>query len=508
MIEARRLWTSALGLILLLIATRIFLGDFTAFSSAQDLSYVDESQYLAAGINSHGLQGLYPQWAPPYCLWDRLLFKLSGDALVTYHLNAYLLAIALPALWYLLCVSLGMAPWWALASALAWLVSSANLETLRVGNFAACIVLGGLLVARFASRPALAWWIAAAALWLAASVRLELVYAAVVVVLAGAWRLHRDERSWPRTLLWTIAALLPNLALDLAFGWPFGGGRSGAAFQQHLAGNILVWHDLPFENWIHYEDLIRRYYALPEGPVDFALHEPLAFAHHVATNLWRLVSHAIAQAMEPAGSVVLVVPLAVALVGGAAVKLRGPRGSLVVGPISVALIACAAMVVISCVVIYPREHYLPLLLCALLLSLGPQTGEGRVLPIAAMLLLGAIVACVPSYPASKSGTPRHEEETVDALRKLDAQRLVLFDDSAVLQVYVPARRFGPRDFQAPFDQFVRDHNINAVVISLTLPFDPLLRADVAWQRFLEQPESLGFHCEPIPRTQRRLCLRS
>jgi hypothetical protein len=506
-IDRSRLTQGALGFILLLVAARIFLGGFAVFAGAQDLSYFDESQYLAAGIHAHGLHELSPQWAPLYCLWDHLLFRISGDAVVAYHLNAYVLAIALPALWYLLCVAIGLPPWWALATALAWLVSGANLETLRVGNFAACIVLGGLFVARIARRPALAWWIAAAALWLAASVRLELMLAAVAVILVGAWQLHRQWRWWPRTAAWTIAALLPNLALDLAFGWPFGGGRSGAAFQQHLAGNILAWHELPFENWIHYEDVIRRYYALPSSAADFALHEPAAFLHHVATNLWRLLSQSIGHALAPATAIALIVPVIVAIVGGVALKLRAQRAPYAVTPVSVALTACGAMVLVSCLVIYPREHYLPMLLCALLLLAAPRPAEGaRPGSTLIMLVLATLIACAPSYPASKAAMPRPEQKSVEALRALNAPKLVLFDDSGVLQVYVAAQRFGPRDFKPPFDQFLRERSIDAVVISPALPKDPLLSVDAAWRRFEAAPESFGFHCAAIAETDRRLCV--
>ncbi|HZP11346.1 MAG TPA: hypothetical protein VFB36_02865 [Nevskiaceae bacterium] len=508
MIDDRRLWTSAFGLILLLMATRLFLGDYTAFAGAQDLKFFDESQYLAAGIYSHGLHGLSPQWAPPYCLWDRLLFRSSGDAIAAYHLNAYVLAIALPALWYLLCVAIGIAPWWALATALAWLVSNTNLETLRVGNFAACTVLGGVLLSRLVQRAAIAWWVAAAALWVAASVRLELLPAGVVVVIAGAWLLQRGWQSWPKTAAWLVAAVLPQVAIDLAFGSPFGGGRSGAAFQQHLAGNILAWHDLPFENWIHYEDVIRRYYALPSGALDFAVHEPSAFLHHVASNLWRLVSQSIPHALAPATSLALLTPIAIAISGGIALKLRTARAPYATTPVSIALTACGSMVLISCAVIYPREHYLPLLICALLLLVAPKTDAGRGPSSLIMLVLATIVASAPSYPSSKANVARTEQETVEALRRLDASKLNLFDDSGVLQVYVPAQRFGPRDFRAPFDQFVRSHEINAIVLSPTLGKDPLLRADDAWQRFEASPEAAGFRCQPIGNTDRRLCLHN
>src|SRR5581483_3927553 len=336
------------------MATRLFLGDYTAFAGAEDLKFFDESQYLAAGIYSHGLHGLSPQWAPPYCLWDRLVFRLSGDAVTAYHLNAYVLAAALPFVWYLLCIAIGVAPWWSLATALAWLVSNANLETLRVGNFAACILLGGLFVSRLARRPAIAWWIAAAALWIAASVRLELMLAGVVVAMVGAWQLQREWQSWTKTGAWLAAAAFPQVAIDLAFGSPLGGGRSAAAFQQHLAGNIVAWHQLPFENWIHYEDVIRRYYALPSSALDFAMHEPLAFLHHVGSNLWRLGTQSIPHALAPAASLALLLPIAIAVGGGIALKVRAARAPYATTPVSIALTASAAMVLVSCAVIYPR----------------------------------------------------------------------------------------------------------------------------------------------------------
>ncbi len=445
-----------------------------------------------------------------------MLFHISGDTLVAYHLNAYLLAFALPVLWYLACLSLRVTPWWALASALAWLSSTANLETLRVGNFAACIVLGALIVARCFRSPAMAWWIAASVLWLAAFVRPEFAVAALGVTGVGAWQLSGVQGK-ALAARWLAAAMAPAIALSLMFGLPFGGGRSGAAFQQHLAGNILEWHQLPFANWIHYEDVIRRYYALPASAVDFLRHEPLAFLHHVFTNLCRLLTQSLGAALRPpdlmidASRQLALAPLAITLIGALAVR-RGPRPAWAITPTSVVLVACSLLVLVSCAVIYPRAHYLPLLLSAVLLSVAPRAGDtAQRSVLAALVLVGiaGVSAMLPRYVDLRAGLPRPQEETVVALRALGASRpLRLFDDAGIYQPYLrtPARRLGPRDLAPPFDRFLRDNDITVVIVSPQMANDPVLDADPSWHRFRREPQSAGFRCEPLPRTDRTLCL--
>jgi hypothetical protein len=512
----RRHWAlGALGFVLLLACARWQLGDFGSFAAVQDLDFFDESQYLAAGAHGGPITSLKAQWAAPYCLWYRGLHRLTGDTIVTYHLNAYVLAFALPALWYLVCLAFRVRPWWALASALALLLSMANLETLRVGNFAACIVLGSLLVGRLIPSAAASWWLAVAGLSVAAFVRPEFSVAAGIVLAIGAWQLSRAQFSRPKLALWLAAAILPAIALSLAFGLPLGGGRSGAAFQQHLAGNIVDWHGLPFSTWIHYEEVIRRYYALPASALDFLRQEPLAFFHHVGSNLWRLIMQSIGAALAPPDSLMTASRgLALAPILVVAVTALAPRrADFEVAPASAVLGACGLLILVSCAVIYPRAHYLPLLLCGALLFIAPRDDTEPVpswRPATVLLAIAALFSLLPRYVAVHADAPRPQEATARALRALpDVGPLRLFDDVGILQIYAnrPAKRLGPRDFRPPFDHFLQAQDINVVVLSPQLGWDPLLRGDPIWQRFARDPQRYGFRCQDVPTTDRQVCVR-
>lgn len=518
---ARRHWAlGAFGFALLVVCARLFLGSFDAFSAAQDLSFFDESQYLAAGVYAPELGKLTAQWAPPYCIWFRVLNAVTHDTIVTYHLSAYLLAFGFPIAWFLACIALRIAPAWALLTALAWLVSTANLDTLRVGLFAATTVLAGVAFAQVVRWAWLAWWIVAGVMWEAAYIRPEFLPVAAACVLAGALQLQTSGMRAPLVGGWLMAALMPLAVMAAMFGLPVGGGRSAAAFQQHLAGNIVEWHGIPFEHWIRFEEIIRRYYALPTGVLDFAIHEPVAFLHHLWTNAVRLISVSIYAAARPAQSVLESTgggPLAlmiIAVTSAIFLRLRTmKRPQVAMTPASIALAGCALMVVIVSVVIYPREHYLPLLIAAVLLWIGPRTQDADPARLHAvgMLTVAALVVLMPDLPLTRKDIQRPIEDTARALRAIDpAISLKLFDEQGIEQAYAQRRvqRFGPRDFKPPFDAFVERNGVNVIVRSPQLARDPQLIADPVWQQFDADPTAFGFECAAVTNTDRKLCVRS
>lgn len=519
-LASRDLWLKLFGLALLLLCARSLLGDFASFAQTQDVDFYDEAHYLAAGVQAHRLSDLNPQYAPPYSLWYRALTRLSGDMLIAYHLNAYLIAYALPISWYLLCVALGISPLWALVSALAWLCSRHNLDVLRVGSFAACIVFISLALSAISRRAWLAWWIAVAGFWLAAFVRPEFAYAALVTTGLGAWRLSGDSAGRKFVIAWIAAVLAPAMILIALFGLPISGDRSVVALHQALASNLVRWHHLSFVDWVRYEDLIRRYGPLPDGVVDFAAHQPLQFARHVLTNLWFLVSERIPSALRPSDGLVAasgawsMVPISLTLLGSAVGMLRREaRATIALTPVSAVLGSCSLFILAASTMIGAREHYVTVLLAAGLLAIAPRASENsdRRWPAAAMISVAAFAFALPSYVQFSHDRSRVEEKMILALRALGPGKVRgFFDAFGVDHLFLdpPAAGWRPRDLDRPFDQFLEDRHIDAVAGGPLLDVDERLHADASWQHFRAAPGDFGFRCAVVAGTKRLLCVRS
>ena len=508
------------GLALLLLCARSLLGDFTSFAQTQDVDFYDEAHYLAAGVEAHRLSDLNPQYAPPYSLWYRALTRLSGDMLIAYHLNAYVIAYALPISWYLLCLALGISPLWALVSALAWLCSRHNLDVLRVGSFAGCIVFASLALSAIVRRAWLSWWIAIAGFWLAAFVRPEFSYAALIATGLGAWRLSRESAGRKITIAWIAAVLAPAMILIALFGVPLSGDRSVVALHQALASNLVRWHHLSFVDWVRYEDLIRRYGPLPSGVADFAVHQPLQFAHHVLTNLWFLVTERIPSALRPSDELAAasgawsLLPIGLTLLGSAAGMLRREaRATIALTPASAVLGSCSLFILAAAAVIYAREHYITVLLAAGLLVIAPRASQAsdRRWPAAAMIAVAALALSLPSYAQFNQGRSRVEERMILALRALGPGKVRgFFDAFAVDYLFLdpPAVGWRPRDLDRPFDQFLEAKHIDAVAGGPLLDLDERLHADASWQHFRAAPGDFGFRCAVVAGTKRVLCVRS
>ncbi len=503
-------WLPDLALAALLLATgRALLGSFASYAATHDLDYFDDSEYQNDGLRG-AAGGRAAEWAPLYRLWAMLLHLLTHDSLQVFHLNAYLLALAVPLLLYALLRAYEVWPVLSFSAASAWLICAANLDVgPRVAQFGLLPMLAGLIVARAVRSDPWRWsWLCGCAL-VCSYVRPEFFYSLLLMLLVAIWWAlgRRQIRPWLKAMAVPLAALLVIAALGQL---PIGGARATMALKQHVVLSLMAWNgQTGMEAWQSSAKLLAAYPSLDRGLLSFAIHDTGVFVHHLMTNAALLFSSRATDGLRPAellldqapwlSLLAILLPLAMA---GPLVRAQWPAAPAH-RDAALAMTIYALPSILLCFVVYPRPHYLQLPLLALMFLVMLATGRRQGgYPAALVLAAGMLaLACLGVRSAEPAPTPRQ-----DTVRHLRGQALPvgfrMFDDSGLLRFHLPGagRSFQRYEVRAPLAEWLVANRVDLVVITGRGE-----RGDPSWAAFLEAPERAGYSCSWFAPGERTLC---
>jgi hypothetical protein len=510
--RARR-WALDGAVLSLLAAFGIFWTQ--GIAETTDIDLWDESSALARGlaIPEAGLPSA--QDAPLYALWYGALSGFAADRVDLYFLAHRATIVALPLAFALFLLSAGVDRWAAGGLALALLASPLNLETWpRVGHFAAIVLLvGGVLVTSLdgVKSRALGGLLVALA---ASFVRPELFLGCVLLLLFLAIVAWRDvgERA-PAGRRGARAALVVSVTgFVVVYSASFlgSGDRQLMAFGQHYA--VYTARDVGATHaWTAWRDLVARDFGEVESVGEALSASPAAWIRHVAGNLARLPRAAI----EALGLLVTPGPTRLAGAGILALLVTGGillrRGGTGRGggrrwrELRLAISLVLLPVVLSCLFVYPRRHYLLLLLIPGLALfavrfLPPRQRASRILAgallaaVAAMTVLGA-----PRWATS----PRPRLEMLRALREVDDGRpLVVLeaegaDGGFCKFLESPCHRLAPESGEWTAAEVLARGRVDAIVASEALERYQEIVGDPRWPALLDDPTRFGFRRSAI-----------
>jgi hypothetical protein len=516
-----------------------------------DIGLWDETIYLTQGIDFLHFALSSPESAPLYGIWYSLLARVSTDPIALYYLNYRMVTIFPPVLFYILLRRYHVSLLTSSLSALFLLLTSANFFVWpKVNHFAIMVLLVFLILAAIPKSWALGFAILAFGCLLAAYVRPEMFFAFVLcfAISVGLF-LFRE-----RTLL--HAAALGSLALSaIAFGvyvgHPLSGQRSLVAFSQHFSLNWQAWtHDASLSPWDDSQQIVQMNFGQVSGIGQAVLHNPAAFAHHVVTNAINLPRVLVSTFEIPRNffaafhmrpvEVYILLALGIGGLLFLGRKTILPRLRLAIRTEKrFLLFVCAVcpVIILSCLIIYPRSHYIfvlgTLLLAVPAILLDPlkdrQVNWSHTVVTALCALV--IVVITPNL-ANLPGTPRQPQpilEAVQFIRTLDitAETRLLSSDFGYTSYVVgnwgkPCSTLGCGNWKAvpsyqksawdpndpgkfvPFDDFRRNEKINIILVTDDLLNDTRFRGDAEWNAFLENPESVGFVKLVLPDGKRAL----
>jgi hypothetical protein len=517
-----------------------------------DIGLWDETIYLTQGIDFLHFTLPPPESAPLYAVWYSLLARVSPDPIALYYLNYRMVTLLPPVLFYILLRRYRVSIPTATVLALFLLFTDANFTVWpKVNHFALMVVLVFLILATIPKSWTLGFGMLALGCLFAAYVRPELFFAFVLCFAISLALFLFRERTFLHAV--ALAALAGAAAATVMYvGYPLGGQRSIIAFSQHFSLNWQSWtHNTSLSPWDDANQIVEMNFGPVTSIGQAILSNPQAFAHHVFTNALNLPKALLSTFTIHEGflsalhlkPVVGYIVLASGIVGVLVVRRKSIFAHLRVAireQKRFLLFVCAVglVIVLSCLIIYPRAHYILLLgtlLLAVLAILIDPLKDIELKPshsmIAALCTALAIVAVTPSAADSLGNPPlaRPTVEAVEFIRALDITgETYLLSSDFGYTTYLAGRWGMPCSIQGcgsweavmsyeksawdpndpgksvSFNSFRRKENINMVLVTDDLLNDTRFRDDAEWKAFLGSPESVGFVKLLLPDGKRAL----
>src|ERR1700752_1941019 len=397
-----------------------------------DISLDDETVYLTQGIGFLHFALPLADSAPLYAMWYSLLARVSPDSVALYYLNFRMVTVLPSVLLYILLLRYRVSLPTSAFAAFFLLIPSANFPVWpKVNHFALMVILVFLILAAIPKSWALGFAIVAFGCLAAAYVRPEMYYifGLCFAVSAGLF-LFRERTLLNATALASLAVIA--VAVGMYVGYPLSASqRSFTAFGQHFSLNWQGWtNNTSLSPWTDWQQIVEMNFWHVSGIGQALLNNPAVFLRHVATNAINLADMFVSTFAVHA---VVFLPFRMRYVEayiilGLSIGWLLVRRKTILPRMRVAmrnerrflLYACAicSIFLVTCLVIYPRTHYM-LILGTLLLAVAAVLldpfKDYRVRWSQAMVIALVVVAITPNV-VNLVGPPPHPQPTLNAIQ--------------------------------------------------------------------------------------------
>ncbi len=488
-----------------------------------DVVATDDDVYFHNGLIATW-QNLPPiQMAPLFSVWYLIINYFTNDVIDTYYVSCTLLSILPGIAFYFLLRSLTVSTLISAALSICFLFSQLNLPLQpKVSVFTMLFLMGGLIVANYQENPVKKLTAAAISALLAAYGRPEFFLS--FLLLCGIalayyiWQRRRTSQPLPYPLFGVmgVAALLV-----LAFGSPLAGGRSVIAFGQHFALNYSVWHpEIPASPWMHSGTFIKHGFGREVTSLSDAFFlNPGLFLRHLGANVINLISTTgkdlfdmlvnpwLSRLVFPGRRYVLlaIVLTIVGLTNWPQTVRNIGQGLRQHGWYWLCVAVMLVSTYISCILIYPREHYIlfQIILYLSLVGIILQAFAFRSMPVprlpwvaryaVAALILGIFLT--PYWRVDNQPQPTPTVDLLRFLQKLPVKGPVSMTGNAPLMydLYLGdnwqfwyLERYHPGNMQQFFKQF----NINCIHVRPEML--ETYKNDPYFARLIADPAALDF----------------
>lgn len=524
--------SSPIAAIVPLLVFGISLKTVVGMQGTFDIGLDDETIYLEAFLGRHPME--LAESSPLYAMWYRLLSLYEPDRVRLYDLNWSVLALSSPIVLYVFARRLGAPLAIAAGAGVAWSLSTSMTVWPHISMFAALVLGLGGIVTTTSHDAQIVTALTAATLCVAALVRPEFAWPALVVSsgctlwgLSSGARRGRPQAARRSGLLVAAIALGAPLALRAVFGRmadPFAHGRALYAFQQHYARNVVEANHLEIDVWTHWFPIADRAFSGATTIGGAMRQNPSEFFWHLGRNLRNFTlafvdllgpSQHLTWAIQiPVGAILCSLLLLGTLGAVRWIRRRSsedhPEGACLPRYLLLGVVACATSA--SMLIIYPRLHYaipLAFVLLASLAGLSRSTAgaleewstrstRGQLLLISTLTLLLVAMPCrrAGAAPAllAPGGRPAplppelEERAAIRALRRLSLEgHAVILETEYSRGVYALTdfRRVAPWEKSVPFWQLIHDKGVNLVVVNDKLRADLRFRDDPAFVTFAD-----------------------
>jgi len=414
--------------------------------TAMDIFFLDETGYLQRGMN------MFPKipklWGPVYCFWYKILSFIQTDAVSLFYLNFGLMAVLLALSAYFFLLRFRVMWPIALWLSLMVLIAPYNLTTFpKVSHFATMAAMLAFIAAYQIKHHLHRYTLIALTFLVLAYARPEfyLSFLLMALLITAGIATKKVKLEWSP---WLIGGLIFIVLLHVGLGFPLGTElrgykRSFIAFGEHFSYNYSNWNNLEGYLWLTWESVTQSQFGNSKSFSQAFMSNPGMMFTHFMSNAWLYLSNldeTLVTTLLPFKKVpfflrmlipvLLIMPLTRSEIRKAYwARLKHHRA------IFTFLFLLALPSILSCIVIYPRGHYIinqiPLiiwltgeLLSTIVRNYSSNKATGFILPSVALAVMVYFV--MPRVPSDYEYFElRKENGKLNNLTVLD-----LMDDNA------------------------------------------------------------------------------
>ncbi len=500
-----------------------------------DIVWNDESAIYLQGI--HILKNGIPsaEWAPFYSLWYYIISLFQPDVLKAYYLNYVIITIIFPFPIYILLRRYGLSLFESVIISVYFLLSYANLPLLpKVGHVTAIILFLTLIIATYIKEFTHTLLILAIGALLSSYIRPEfflsfilliVFYLCIVVIKFKQVHLRKEMMCF-------FSVVIISLLLITIFGQPAFNGkenRNFEAFSQHFARNWSNWTDHEMVNpWTHASEIMSNAFGNATNIREAFTNNPKLFIKHIIYNLSgffstfdKLLSIEHDKIFLPNNNFFHTIEKLLLLfilgwylwyikkVNLTAIKMnyaKHKKSLIYFGIYSVPGI-------ISGIIISPRHHYLlvpsTLFIIIIMTLIVKDNSYKETFNLNQLLLIGIITMSVTPTPEIIYGfdynySPTKRANTIRFIQSLHIQKQVyILEERNDLDIFLGENFHNIPGYtkHIDFNNFVKQTNINMIIVTERLQKDPRFKYDKEWNMFLEQYSKDGYKKVGIPDVQ-------
>lgn len=510
-------------LLLLLCGIKLYFG----IQQAMDVQFADEAAYIRFGLDL--FEQMNRNWGPMYSLWYKCLSFITTDTLQLYYLNFVISSVLIGILIYFFLRRLSVDNTFALFISFSVLISDLNISVWpRISHFCIMLCLAALIIISYLKNNLYRCMVFTIACLINSYARPEFYLSFVLMAFITAASAFFNRTSITRKNIALLAgSVLLIGVLHFIFRFPsndfFGYNRGVAAFYQHYAWNYKMRTNATFDAWLNWEDLAKKQFGDCNSILCVIKTQPGIFFGNILFNirtyllqLLKVFSYVFPVGIFHGKKLQLLLTVFTILTFFTLLFKKTSRSYFLEKIYSyrfyLLLLFCfIAPTLLSCVVVFPRDHYLylqmPFMVLILISAFGFPFEYLSLKPVHLVLLGVLLLLATPNvqhYSFMKVSTDTHSmcnKKLIQHLeKKYGNETHTLFTNMPFVRGLLPANfkeinTIFDKKKHMPFTHYTDSAHIDIIIITPSTLRDPHIASDSNWIRFMKAPEKQGFKKE-------------
>jgi hypothetical protein len=517
-------WQTFFGIILLsACGIKLYYG----IQNSMDVQFADEAAYIRFGLDL--FETMNRNWGPMYALWYKCLSFITTDTIQLYYLNFMITSVLVGVLLYFFLLRISVKPTFALFISFCVLVSDLNISVWpRISHFCIVLCLIALIIISFLRNNIYKCLVFMVMCLINAYARPEFYLSFVIMVIVTLICIYYNKSVLTRKDIYIFSGIVILIGiLHFIFRFPsndfFGYNRGVAAFYQHYAWNYKMRTNGTFDAWLYWEDLAKKQFGDCNSMWCVIKTQPGIFISNTLFNvrtyllqLLKVCSYVFPVGIFHGKKMQLLLTL-LTIVTFITLLLRKKSRVYFLQKIYsykfylLILFCFITPTLLSCMVVFPRDHYLYLQMLFVLLILISAFGFifeylslKPVFFIAFGILLFLATPNVQSYSFMKFSTDTHamcNKKLIQHLKKKYANTPhTLFTNMPFVRGLLPTtfkeiNTIFDKKKSKPFTHYIDSAKIDIVIITPSTLRDPHLTSDSSWVNFMDNPANYNFKKE-------------